>query len=115
MLNGAARKAIYATVGALTVLSIGGAVNFVAKRASAESVKENKAGIAANADRLTSHEREADARMDAIQGNQRSIATSIDFLVRAQDPHRAPIAPTIEAPAQVPAVSAEPPPSGTGG
>ncbi len=72
-----------------TGIILGFTWEFATSRASDEDVK-------ANAERIESHEKEANATITQLLINQGKIATSIDFLVKQQDPHREPIAPEIE-------------------
>ena len=87
---------------AVAVLATGIALNAIwgwsNSRASDDDVNAVLAATQSNATRLEKHEREASATFTKLLVNQSAIATSIDFLVKQQDPHREPIAPAIEAP-----------------
>ena len=98
MPNGALKKAIYATIGALLVLSVGAVGKWGISRASDDDVDTVLVATQSNATRLENHEREANAFYTKILINQSAFATSIDFLVAKQDPSRKPIEPTIEVP-----------------
>ena len=89
MMNGKVRYLVGVGT-ATTLIAIVALLNWGTSRASDDDVETNSA-------RIEQHEREANEKFTMILINQSSIATSIDFLVAAQDPHRKPIAPTIEA------------------
>ena len=86
---------------AVAVLATGIVLNAIwgwsNSRASDEELDAVRTETEDTAARLANHEREANAKFTEILVNQSSIATSIDFLVKKQDPQRQPIAPAMEA------------------